>query len=500
MAVNPLLSVYRANDPYEQLISAILAIESQPKLDLQAKKAEQERLKGVMNDFDSKLSALHSLLKTLTDPLARPFQGKSATTSATEFTVTASDQAALGTHTLEVKRLASADTRISKQYTSSGSTLRSFFDTNGAQTFTIRVASPTDTNPNNRVDIQVTVNPTGTTDEAILKEIATAINNAFQAAVDAGTIKSDERAYASVINETSSTARLSLRSGKTGFTYRLEFVDSAAGLLAALELNNNALATGTGGGQVTFVGTSETDSALNSQFVLDGLTLYRDANRVTDALTGITLEFKQVSTAPAEFTVAPDIEHIKAQIEDFIQKYNDVLTYITGKSNIDGVTETRGDFAGDPVFSGLRFTLRNEVVRKVSGQPTEGPHYITDLGITINDDGTLSLTDEDALLQAVRRNPQAVESLFSGNDGIATRLLTRLEAFVATGGIIDQRQDSIETRIRRLNDRIAAFEEQLARREEQLRAQFARVQETIALFQGQQQFLSGFLFGGGTFF
>jgi len=140
------------------------------------------------------------------------------------------------------------------------------------------------------------------------------------------------------------------------------------------------------------------------------------------------------------------------------------------------------------------------VVRKVNGQPTEGPHYLTDLGITINNDGTLSLTDENALIQAVERNPQAVESLFSGSDGIATRLLAKLDAFVKTGGIIDQRQDSIENSIRRLNDRIADFEEQLARREEQLRAQFARVQETIALFQGQQQFLSGFLYGGGTFF
>ena len=500
MDVNPLLSVYRANDPYEQLISAIISIESQPKLALETKKAEQERLKGVINDFDSKLSALHSLLKNLTDPLARPFQGKSATTSATEFTVSANDTAALGTHTLEVKRLASADTRISKQYNSSGSTLRSFFDTNGAQTFTIRVASPTDTDPNNRVDIQVTVNPTGTTDEEILNEIATAINDAFQAAVDAGTIKSDERAYASVINETSSTARLSLRSGKTGFTYRLEFVDSAAGLLSTLEISNNVVASGTGGGQVKYVGTSETDSELNSQFVLDGLTLYRDSNRVTDALAGITLEFKQVSTAPSEFTVTPDAENIKAQIEDFIQKYNDVLTYIAGKSNVDGETETRGDFAGDPVFSGLRFTLRNEVVRKVSGQPAEGPHYITDLGITINNDGTLTLSDADKLIQAVERNPQAVESLFSGSDGIATRLLTLVETFVQTGGIIDQREESIEASIRRLDDRIADFEEQLARREEQLRAQFARVQETIALFQGQQQFLSGFLFGGGTFF
>lgn len=500
MIINPLLSVYQANNPYEQLLRAILSIESQPKLDLQTKKAKQERLKGVIKDFDSKLSALHSVLKTLTDPLARPFQGKSATTTASEFTVSVSDSAAPGTHTLEVKRLASADTRISKQYSATGSSLRSFFDANGAQTFTIRVASPTDTDPNNRVDIQVTVNPTGTTDEAILREIVTAINDAFQTAVDAGSIQSDKRAYASVINETSTTTRLSLRSGQTGFTYRLEFIDSANGLLSELEISSNVVATGTGGGQVKYVGTSEIDSELNSQFVLDGLTLYRDANRVTDALAGVYLELKQVSTAPSEFTITPDSHGVKTKIEDFIKKYNDVLFYLAGKSNVDGQTETRGDFAGDPVFSGLRFTLRNEVVRKVNGQPAEGPRAITDLGITINNDGTLALNDPDKLIKAVERNPQAVERLFSGSDGLARRLLTHVETFVKTGGLIDQRKDSIETHLLRLTHRIAAFEEQLARREEQLRAQFARVQETIALFQGQQQFLSGFLFSNGTFF
>jgi flagellar hook-associated protein 2 len=499
MAVNPLLSIYNANNPYEQLISAILNIERRPQLELKTQKAEQERLKSVMSDFNSKLSALHKVLTSLTDPLTGTFQGKTATTSATAFSVSASIEAAAGSHTLEVLRLASADTRISKQYSSSGSTLRSFFDTNGAQTFTIRVVSPTDTDPNNRVDIQVTVNPTGSTDKEILSEIATAINDAFRTAFDAGTIKSDERAYASVINETSDTARLSLRSGKTGFTYRLEFVDSADGLLSALEINNNVVASGAGGGQVKAVGTDETDSELNSKFILDGLTLYRNSNRVTDALTGVTIELKQVSSGAAEFTIGPDTSGIKVKVEDFIKKYNDVLTYIAGKSNVNGKAGTRGDFAGDAAFTSLRFTLRNEVVRKVSGQPAEGPHYLTDLGITINNDGTLALTNTDKLFEAIRRNPQAVERLFSGSDGVAQRLLRHIEAYVGAQGIVSQRQASLDTRIRRLDDRIKAMDEQLARREEQLRAQFARVQETIALLKGQQQFLSSFFLNGIVF-
>src|SRR5690606_26141938 len=123
----------------------------------------------------------------------------------------------------------------------------------------ISVAHPTEDDPNNRVSVNVTVDPSGTTDEEILKEINAAINSAMQAAIEAGEISSSERAHASVVNETNSTTRLSLRSAATGFTHRLEFGDSADGLLALLEVNADALQEGPSGGQVTHVGTNEID-------------------------------------------------------------------------------------------------------------------------------------------------------------------------------------------------------------------------------------------------
>ncbi|MFQ5572044.1 MAG: flagellar filament capping protein FliD [Rhodothermales bacterium] len=493
-------SSFLANDPYELLISQMIRIESQPKFALEDRKKEQSTFKDVLGDFDSTLSTLHSLLDTFTDQFSNPFEGRAVSSGESDaFNISATDKAAYGTHSLTVQRLASTDTRISKQFTSSGNELVNFFSTNGSQTFSVEVASPTDADPNNRVSISVTVNPTGTTDEDIIKEISIAIDDAMDAAVTAGTIKNTEKASASVINETSTTARLSLRSGETGYAKRVDFTDSANGLLALMEVNSAVIATGTSGGQVTKVGTGETDSDLNSKFLLDGLTIYRSSNQVTDALEGVTLSLKQTTTTASDFIVEPDSEGIKTQVESFISAYNDILTFIEAKSQVDGDTGFRGPFAGDSTLTGLRFDMRNDIATEVTGQPADAPSYLTDLGITIGDDGTLTLSDADALIAEVEDDPGAVQSLFSSTDGIATRLTNRLDRFLGIDGIIDNRQDVIDDRINRLDDQIARWDDLMEIRENQLRQQFARLQEAVAIFQGQQQTINSFFFGGGGF-
>ena len=489
-------SAILADDPYEILISQMIQLESQPKFVLEARRTEADRFKAVLTDFDSKLSALHTLTKSFTDLFSNPFEGRtvSGVDETDGFSVSVTDQAAYGTHSLQIQRLASTDARVSKQFTSAGSDLVNFFSTNGSQTFSIDVASPTTGDPNNRETISVTIDPVGTDDESILKEISAAIDTAMDDAVTAGTIKSTERASSSTVNETSTTARLSLRSGQTGFTNRLTFTDSGNGLLSLLEVNSASVVSGTSGGQITAIGTSETDSALNSQFILDGLTIYRDSNAVSDALEGITLSLSEVDATATDFTVEPDATGIEDVVKDFIEKFNDVMSYISGKANVDAESGTRGDFAGDSTITSLRFGMRSDMAFEVTGQPSGAISYLSDLGIEINTDGTLELKDSDVLIAAVRSDAGSVQSLFDGPDGIATRLTNRLEGFLGINGIIDSRQDALDDRITRLDDQIGRWDSLMAIRENQLRQQFARLQQVIAAFQGQQQLLNSFFY------
>ena len=58
---------------------------------------------------------------------------------------------------------------------------------------------------------------------------------------------------------------------------------------------------------------------------------------------------------------------------------------------------------------------------------------------------------------------------------------------VDTGGVIDNREDSIDDTVDRLDNRIEQFDERLARREQQLRERFTQVQSTIRALARQQQ-------------
>ena len=479
---------------YSQLIDQMISSERAPARRLENKRSEQNVFKGVLSDFDSKLSDLRSELKDLSSKVSNPFGAVAANTSegTTAFSVTADDFASPGSHSLDVQQLAQTDTRVSQSYTSDEAgtdSLRSFFDTNGAQSFSISVANPTDADPDNRVDIAVNVDPVGTTNKEILEEISSAINTAMASAVDDGTLDGGNRASVSLVNQTSDTVRLSMRSGETGYKNRLEFTDSAGGLLNALQVTQNDTTTDDGsGGQIYAVGTSETDSALSSKFVLDGLTLYRNTNSVDDAIKGLTISLEETTTQPQNFSVAPDEKAIEDTVKSFIEKYNGVLDYVQNKSKIDPETDTRGPFASESRFRSLRFNLRTDAAQPVTGLPNDAPQRLSNIGITIENNGKLELSDTDKLTAAISENADAVQNLFSSDDGIGTRMLERVERFVGSDGVLNRRKESIDRSNRRIDDRIDRIDRRLERRREQLQAQFAQLQAMQQQIQGQGRF------------
>jgi len=480
---------------YQRLIQRTLQVESRPRTRLKQQRQQQQDTKSLVSDLDSKLSSLQSQLGTFTDATSNLFEGRSASAEeGTEaFSVSADKSASPGTHTVSVDRLASADGRVSKQYTADGNSLRNFFDTNGQQTFSVEVATPTDDNPDARTAIDVTVNPTGNTNDEILSEIQSAIDSAMQTAVDDGTISSEERPNASVVNETSDTSRLTLRSGSKGYQGRLGFGDSGDGLLSKLEVNANQVASGTSGGEITEVGTSESSSKLTSKFSLDGLILFRNTNSVTNALDGVTLNLEEANGTQSSFEVSVDKEGAKSAVKELISRYNEVNSFLQEKTKVNPGENKRGALADDSTFRRLDRQLRTDATRPVSGQPDD-LNTLADVGIEANRDGSLKLADEEALFTALEENQDAVKQLFSGADGVATRLENRVERFVDTGGLLDDRQDSIDSRVDRLDDRIEQFDSRLERRRKQLRERYAEVQSTIRSLANQQQSISQRLF------
>ena len=473
----------------EGLVAQFRAIELIARGSLEIKKEKLESRQEALSDLDSKFSALFKLSERLADPFLNVFGAKLGSTSNADLlSVTAGSTAQVGSHSLTVDRLASIDTRVSQQYSASGT---DFTALSTDQTFKILVAHPTDADPDNRVEISVTVaasafivDSVNQTNDDVLSDIAKAINNAMSAAVTAGDIEITERVTASSVAEESGTSRLVVRSGQSGETHALEF-DDVDGLLGILQVTKNVQTNGTKGGFITAL------NELSAAFTIDGLTFSRDSNFVDDALEGVTLQLAGTTTTKETFTISSNVEAVQGELQEFIDAFNEAIEFLTEKS------KAGGEFRGDTAFGFLQFNLRSLVTKRVTGALSTEFDQLSEIGISINRDGTLFFEDATKLEAALAKNSNLVSELFGAADGIGEGLQSFIVKFTRASGLISGSQRIIDRSLIFQDTRLDEFDERLLRKEDRFRDELIRLQ--VGLAQAQQQaaafnaFSAGFL-------
>jgi len=219
---------------------------------------------------------------------------------------------------------------------------------------------------------------------------------------------------------------------------------------------------------------------------VDGLTFYRDSNTVSDVLDGVTLTLHGTTTSSESFQIASDAAAVRKEVEDFLNAYNDVIHFLKEKTSFNSETDSRGVLAGEGIYRSLRSGLRDIMTSKITGVESGNPEYLSEIGITAQRDGTLSITDSEKFESALASGSSAIADLFNSSDGVATQVEELVEQYTSIGGFIDDSQDNITNRIENLDNRISRMDALLARREEQLRIQFSRMQETATLLRNQQ--------------
>lgn len=486
-------SLFQNQNSVQFLVDQFMRFEQGPKNALLDRKDTVNNKLSVLSELDSKLTALKSRTDRMTDSLTDYFAARKAESSNTDvLNVSASSAASIGNHTISVSRLAADDTRVSDQYTSTNSDFTSYTTD---QTFQIEVAHPTDADASNRVFISVTVAASAFSGDnaSVLKAVSDAVNTAMDNAVAADTITSDERVQASVVNEQSGTSRLKFKSEQSGYTYRMG-LDSSA-LLTDLGINNNAQTSGTTGGYLHVVGTSEATSQLNSQLNIDGLTYYRDTTTVTDAIEGVTLKLGNTFSQTETVSVSTDSKSVKDEVNGFITAYNDVITNLRKNAQYDSTTGKDGALSTDYTYKNISSDLRDISQSAVTDITYSQYNLLYDIGIEADQQGKLSIVDEDKFTTAVETNSKYVSDIFNGSDGIATRIKDYVDKYTKSNGTISQSKKALNTQITNLNDRIDLQNTLLDQKQKQLFDEFTKMQQVMNQLQSQQSFFG--LFAGG---
>ncbi len=229
-----------------------------------------------------------------------------------------------------------------------------------------------------------------------LQEIAASINQANTGATATGV-------SASVVKVASNDYRLTLvadATGATGFTLSGADLD-AAGTLNALQMG----ATGQANQHQVVL------TAKDALIAIDGLTVTRSSNSISDVLSGVTLSLKQADpTVTVNMTIDVDQQALRDNVQAFVDGYNQVQGLINEQFTFDEATQSSGPLSGEALIRNLQTSLASTMLQTVPGLPSDRNNLVK-IGVELDQSGQL-LINEKLFAPILASDPDSIRGLF----------------------------------------------------------------------------------------
>jgi flagellar hook-associated protein 2 len=244
----------------------------------------------------------------------------------------------------------------------------------------------------------------------------------------------------------------------------------------------NSMVLSSTGSIGTDLGFTNISVAEDAELLVDGLyTITRSSNAITDAIDGLTINLLAETTTPAELTVVRDLEKVTESVQSFVDAYNGFNTALDELG--------AGDLGNDGSLRSIERRLRTVLNTDPVGLNGTFTH-LSDIGLSILRDGTMTLNAGD-LETAVNSEFDAVAELFAHDDqGYLFRLDAAVTNLLDIDGLIDSREDGINSRIDNADRRIESLEFRLTLTERRLRAQFTALDTLMGQLNGTSAFLT----------
>ncbi|MBU8932753.1 MAG: flagellar filament capping protein FliD [candidate division Zixibacteria bacterium] len=146
-----------------------------------------------------------------------------------------------------------------------------------------------------------------------------------------------------------------------------------------------------------------------------------ESNTFDSVIAGVTLDISRETEVGESVTVTTDIDvsGIKAGVNDFITRYNDVMDFVSEQNTYHEDTKESGVLFGDSTLWTMRYAMNSAIGMSIEGMDSEFNHLYS-LGIRTNLDGHLAITDYGRFEEALRNNLDEVVELFT-DGGVASQ-------------------------------------------------------------------------------
>ncbi|RJR32569.1 MAG: hypothetical protein C4567_18455 [Deltaproteobacteria bacterium] len=367
---------------------------------VEVESASIQRFESWKSEWSEKITALADLNTKMTDlrtaaasmNTLTKFVSKTASSSSTSvLTATASSSATSGTHQILVNQLAQNEIEAHAGLAGSDTVVNS---SGSAKVFAFSYAGGA------AVSVSVA-------NGATLSDLAAAINASGANTGVTATVLDMGESYGAT------RYRLQLQGNSTGSANTIAIDDALTTLDGAGGTENFESATFT-----------QAQAAQNSQIRVDGYPagtwIERSTNVIGDVISGVTLSLLNTSGTAVQVTVNDDTSAMQDKIEDLVEKFNAVISYVKEQTNFDSTTGEAGILLGNYAVEIVKSAMNAIGSGSAPGFKDPNDPYINlaQIGITTDVDETSDtfgqlLIDSSTLTAALGSNPTGVARLMS---------------------------------------------------------------------------------------
>lgn len=436
------------------IITQLMNVERIPLKKLQASESDVNaqistygQLKNLMSDFETEINNLRDLG-------SKNFYSSTVSDSNRLNVSLDNSNVSLGSHTISINKLASAHKIGSDGFAAANTSI-------GA-TGTLEIQVGTES-------FQINIDSSNNTLEGIKNAINNSNNNkGVQASIMRANNGGSENFY------------LILTAKNTGANSAISLQDVSGNVASTLNVTN------------------QIKPAQNAEITIDGFNMSRASNVINDAIQGVTLTLKSETTDPITLNINNDndakITNAKDTFQKFVDKFNQIIGFLDEK-RVAGSDN-------DSTFLLIKRQIRNVVENAASS--VSAFKNLSELGITTSKserltakngveyvvNGKLSI-DSSRLDSVLKSNFDAVlNTLNNSTDGYITRLAQAVKDINKFGGIISQRNDSLNSRENYLEGRIAKEEARLTLTEQAYQKQYANLDRIMSQFNSTSSYLA----------
>lgn len=395
-----------ANLDVAGIVAQLMQIESQPLTKLAQKEASYQAeltaygsLSASMSSFQLQMSGLAS---------ASRYTAVTATPSdTTVLTASAANNATSGTYSVEVTALAKQQKLVAAGNASMSTALAAADST---LTFDFGTITGTLNPATNHYDPGATFVSAGAGTKTVNISAANSSLSDIRDAINAAGIG----VTATIVNDGSATV-----------PYRLVLTSDTPGAASSMKISvsgDAAIDTLLANDPEGVQNLSENVTAQNASLEVDGLTVSKATNTITDVVPGVTLNLLKTNAgSPITLTTTRDTSAVQTAAQTFVEAYNALGKNLKGLTYYDATTKQAGALQGDITARNIASAIRLTLSTALEG--AGGYTTLSQLGIAMEKDGTMSL-DTDKLATAISNNSADIAAVFAqtgrATDGLIT--------------------------------------------------------------------------------